>query len=147
MNTITTSDQLTKLYLKSVVTNHRLWAEELYCYLKDFGVREKLCRRIARSKAMFALDRLAQKRIDIFSHIQSVEHAFALYCAYIRHEKTSYDEFCAEVSKYLCEGPLDKDILRTLWKLQRPDDYEIYKNKCVPLRNALLEKYDSKFAY
>ncbi len=148
MNTTSvTSFQLTKLFLKSISVNYMIWSEELYFYLKDFGVREKLCRRIARSRAMFAVGKLEHKRIDVFGHIQGIEHAFALYCAYIRHEKTRYDDFCAEVSKELCEGPLEKDVLRSLWKMRCPTDYELYKNKCASLRNALLQKYDSEFTY
>lgn len=148
MNVIaSTTDELTKVYRKSISAIYKIWAEELYIYLKEFGIDKSECKIIAICRASFVAETFGRMRHDAFAHIQSIEHAFAIYCAHIRHSETNYDDFCSEISKYLCDGPMDKVALRSLWKKNYRKDYDYYENKCNLLRKKLQRRYDLELVF
>jgi len=147
MNTIATKkDELTKIYRKSISANYKIWAEELYFYLKEFDIDKSECRIIAICKASFVAETFKRMRKGAFAHIQSLEYAFAIYCAHIRHSETNYDDFCAEVSKRFRED-IDKDTLLNLWQKCYRADYDYYKHKCAILRNKVQERYNVQLVY
>ena len=140
-------NQLTSVYIRSICREVDNWGETLHTYLKKYGVREKLCRRIARSRAMCAIDHV-EKGLDYaaFGEIKGTEHAVRIYNAFIRHEKTGYDDFCEEVNVQLGFS-LDSITMKKLWRLQRPEEFEEYEKKCIFLSKNLKRDYDGHFTF
>lgn len=149
MNTLSSKcEELTWIYIKSISNNIKAWGDELHWYLKKYGVRYKLCQRIARRRAMYAIDCIERgKEISIFYKISGTKQAVDIYNAYIRHEKTNYDFFCEQVSSCMCGGSLDRIEIKKLWRLQCPAQFEKYEKNCIFIGKDLKRIYNGHFVY
>lgn len=144
------SEQLTTIYIKAISNNIDSWANELYIYLKKYGISEKKCRQIARRRAMYAIDCLEREQeINIFYNIIGTKHAVSIYNAFIRHEKTNYDRFCESVNASICKGSplLDGIEMKKLWRLQCPAQFEKYEKACIFIGDDFRRISNGHFVY
>jgi len=144
------SDQLTNICIKAICNDINVWANELFIYLKKYGISKKKCRQIARRRAMYAIECLENgKIVNVFYKIEGTEAAVAIYNSYIRHWKTNYDIFCEEVNSVIYEKPpLFNGIeIKKLWKQQHPEQFEKYEKNCIFIDERLKRVFEGHFTY
>ena len=125
-----------KMYRRQLHASFRDFTDELSEKLSRYGIKEHICLRIARLRLLYAIDLLYEDRkvciTKIFPLGMSNQRAVNIYNSYIRHYRTGYDDFYHRSVKCLADGiHLDKEIVRHLWKVQMPDEYDRYEKQCI----------------
>ena len=129
-------DNINKIYRRQLHASFRLFTDELSEKLSRYGINNRICLRIARLRLKYAIDLFYENRevciTDIFPLGMSNQRAVNIYNAYIRHYRTEYDDFYYRTVNSVANGvQLEKEMVRHLWRVQKPNEFDIYEKKCI----------------
>ena len=125
-----------KIYRRHLHASFRSFTDELSGKLSRYGINNRICLRIACLRLKYAIDLFYENREvcinDIFPSGMSYQRAVNIYNAYIRHYRTGYDDFYYRTVSSLADGTqLEKELVRHLWRVQKPDEFDMYEKKCI----------------